>query len=764
MSQDYTPHLLKSQELLRDLIENIDAFDIDRLLYHAPVIDRIKLEENPWGQEEVMGLKKWVEGVHHHGRILESMIRSGIPPKEDPLPTVQGLTTYWKIIVTSKPPTVGVRMSMGGDKRIQAGNKQSNSQRSGLSTPTSVKDGGGQNGTMKTAGKEKEVWVDVVADGGREWIRIYSKKISHLLAEFREADSYINSDYDSDTEEEEEASEDHLAGGKQVTGRPHSEASSNSLLDMARDLARAASMVDRIPGAEMPRLTIRLTRIPETPLELYDGSPNQPSPSSAGGEGGEWPDSRIPETFDRVRALGVNLLFGDLSDIPLSSPIFKGHPVPEQAIPSLKINLDITTLMGLCSDVLHHPLPADRREAARRSLRPVDHLLVSNSGQVGSRGRDGTGRGKGKGKKEDEREMGEEDEELRGQSQNSRELFRCILEEMERPFIEEFDTVLRTAWKDQERRLRNHKSQTPRPRIDLYGQDKQSLPEAISQLDIGKTADHAGANQTKTPQVEFWTTRQAAQYTYEALSSGPAHGDGAEQRRMRRMLGLEQGDFFEGSRYEGKAGVFEGFKLRIFDTERFKPGSIIEDKTRLSEGSSDQRAQAGGREDGSIENGGEVDKTGFHRTLAAITQLFLEQYYASAAANSSTSAAPLPNFLQPKKIPTPPVAKITLPFPVVSLHSLHRGAREGMTTIMMGTATLKEVWGQTRWRVRGWERGWYNLDWEDDEDSHNEEAKGSQRRVWEKGPTAVMIFPYRVFGEGKRVRFEKGDYSYPTTA
>lgn len=69
-----------------------------------------------------------------------------------------------------------------------------------------------------------------------------------------------------------------------------------------------------------------------------------------------------------------------------------------------------------------------------------------------------------------------------------------------------------------------------------------------------------------------------------------------------------------------------------------------------------------------------------------------------------------------------------------------------MTTVMMGTATFKEVWGQSRWKVRGWERAGYNL------------APGADR---EKGSAAVMIFPYRVFGEGKRVRFEKGDYSYP---
>ncbi|OCF38183.1 hypothetical protein I316_00408 [Kwoniella heveanensis BCC8398] len=765
MSQDYTPHLLQAQALLQDLIAHINAFDIERLLYHAPITDRIKFKESPWGQEEVMGMRKWIEGIHHHARILESLTLSGIPPKEDPLPTVQGLITYWKIIVTSKPPIVGVRMTMGGEKRIQAGNKLTNGQRSGASTPLGARKGG-SNGASSVKGKEKEVWVDVVADGGKEWIRIYSKKISHLLAEFREADSYINSDYDSETDEENLSEEAGQSGPtRKVNSGTNGEASdtpSNSLLEMARDLSRAASMVDRIPGAEQPKLNIRLTRIPERAQDLYNENDDRHFPSSGSHEGSEWPDSRIPDTFDRVRSMGVNLLFGDLSDISLSSPLLKGYPVPAEAVPSLKINLDITTLMGLCSDVLHYPLPANRQEAARRSLRPADQLLVSASGQVGSRGRDGTGRGKGKGKKEDKKELEEEDEELRGQSQNSRELFRCILEEMERPFIEEFDKVLRTAWNDQKRRTKDEDHQREaRALNDIIKDNATDVQDRLSEL---------ATDESNMPRVEFWTTRQAAQYTYEALSSGPAHGYGAEQRRMRRMLGLEKGDFFEGSRYEGKAGIFGGFKLRIFDTNRFEPGALVIEETRAP-----SLGLPGGEESDS--NGVTAAKTGFHRTLASITQLFLDQYYASippslSEQTSSSSSAPtattiiLPNFLQPKKIPTPPIAKITLPFPVVSLHSLQRGAEEGMTTVMMGTATLKEVWGQTRWRVRGWERGWYDLDWKE-VDGHNskdeqEEWKTESRpQRRERGPTAVMIFPYRVFGEGKRVRFEKGDYSYP---
>lgn len=568
------------------------------------------------------------------------MIDSGVPPQEDPLPSVQGLETFWKVVVGCKPPVVGVRMPMGSDKGgswLEPGSKA-----------RKIPGSGG-----KREKKTKEVWVDVLAAGGKEWIRIYSKKISHLLAEFREQDSYINSDFDSDS---------------QVDSRGGDACQYNSLLATAQDLRRAASRAPRIPGAPAPNLSLWLTRIPSTPEQLSAEylDPESPVP--------EWPDNRIPQTLAMLKEWGVTVYH--LSPPPLSQ--LSGHPVPKPPPPSMKINFDITTLLGLCSDVLHYPLPKDSEEAAKRSLRPKDQLIGKGSAV---RGRDGTGKGKGKGRREKNAED-EEDEILKGQSQNSRELYRCILEEMERPWVEEFNDVMTEAWEE-------HKT--------LYG----------------STGDE--------PQVEFWATKEAAQYTFEALTSGPAHGLGAEQRRMKRMLGYEEGDVFEGSRYEGKEGVLKRLKVKIFDAG-----------TRDSE---------------------KVERTEFHVSLEAISKAFLDEYYTSlqppdVIKKSQGKFKPciLPNFLQPKKISAPPIAKITLPFPVVSLHSLYRGAREGMTTVMMGTATFKEVWGQSRWKVRGWERAGYNL------------APCGDR---EKGCAAVMIFPYRVFGEGKRVRFEKGDYSYP---
>ncbi|WWD19596.1 hypothetical protein CI109_104058 [Kwoniella shandongensis] len=710
MSQDFTEQLQHAHELIKALLDHIHSFPVERLLYHAPILDRIRWDV--WKQDEVMGLKKFIEGVEHHERLIAGMIRSGVPPQDDPIPSVQGLTTFWKIIITSPPPIVGVRMAMGGDRGRAFGSGPS----SGMNKAGKASQGVGSQGKGKEKEKEKEVWVDVIAKGGMEWVRIYSKKISHLLAEFREIDSYINSDFDSDSD----SNSDPNGGGESSSSRDHE--LTNSLITTARDLIRASYSIPRIPGAAPPSITLRLTRIPSSSSEL-EGFDN---------DDGEWPDDRIPKSFDIIRSMGINLLFGDLSSLSLST--IRGHPIPARPLPSLRLNFDITALMGLCSDVLHHPLPENREEAARRSLRPEGHLI--GDGTSTPRGRDGTGRGKGKGKKEEVDE--EEIEVVKGQSQNSVELYRCILEEMDRPFIEEFDKVIRDAWSEMKGREKVQTRDVP---------DNSDSNDEVEEL----------TNEDNLPHVQFWTTKQAAQYTYEALNSGPAHGYGGEQRRMLRMLGLEEGDFFEGSRYEGNEGILKGFKVKIFDEiEQVKEDDTV-NAPGADEEMSDSLLPSWNFEKSNLE-GREISRPGLDITLEAITKTFLDEYYLSTKANHKVA---LPNFLQPKKMPTPPVAKISLPFPVVSLHSLHRGAKEGMTTVMMGTATLKEVWGQTRWRIRGWERAGYVWEEENQLDggSNGQEEEEEERR--EKGFATVMIFPYRVFGEGKRVRFEQGDYSYP---
>lgn len=64
------------------------------------------------------------------------MIESGIPPRDDPLPNVMGLITFWKTLLLARGPIPAIKTGFKGK------------------------------------GKE-ECFVDVVARGGEEWIRIY---------------------------------------------------------------------------------------------------------------------------------------------------------------------------------------------------------------------------------------------------------------------------------------------------------------------------------------------------------------------------------------------------------------------------------------------------------------------------------------------------------------------------------------------------------------------------------------------------------------
>jgi hypothetical protein len=480
----------------------------------------------------------------------------------------------------------------------------------------------------------REGFVDVVARGGTEWIRIYSKKVSALLAEFREHDSYL-----TDSDDEEAIKEPPL--------QP------NSLMRLVDDLLSLAESVERVPGAVAPRITLRLTRIEENP------------------EGGH-PDPRVGKTLDAIRERGVNLVFGDLSDIPFAR-IPTALPSPRTVNPSRRLNLDPTALMGLCSDLLHHPLPATADEARERFYRPPS--VVKEAGHVGG----GHGGWQGAGEVDTV------------QSQNSRELVRALLEEMDAPLVETIRDALEAAANGEE--------------------------------------------------IELWATREAVTYLQETISSEMQIGEGLEQRRMRRLTGLEDGDFWEGSRYAGKAGCLTRMRLHLFDE-----GSGIDALAReVEERGLDGIARrleapqpAAHCADG---------MTSFHRATAAACTTFVAEYLAVVAGGIGEAPA-LPGFLNPRRLPSPRVAQISTPFTVVALHSLASGAAQGMTTLSMGHVVFRELFSQPRWRAKGWAQGCYEL-----------ERGGETPR--ERVNAVAWILPYRSLGEAKRVKFAAGDYSFP---
>jgi hypothetical protein len=371
-------------------------------------------------------------------------------------------------------------------------------------------------------------------------------------------------------------------------------------------------------------------------------------------------DERIPATFDLIRAKGVRLVFGDLSDRDLD-PLGQPPSVEPPLLPSFRINLDPTALVGICSDLLHHPLPADEGEAKRRFFRPTEGAEANG---VSGKGAD----------------QAFAEGESASQSKNSRELYKEISEEMEYPLIEAIRDTL-----------------------------AQSLSLARQR------GEGVGG-------VEFWASKEAVRHLREAMCSDEIIGEGMEQRRMRRLVGIEEGDFFEGSRYEGKAGVLEGLRLRVYGPE--EPGD--------GRGPMCERGMRS-----------------FHLSIAETCATFLEEHYASTK-DPAYPTDSLPAFLRPDKMPVPKIAQLSLPFPIVTLHATRRGAVEGMTTLSMGNIVFRELFSTPRWRVKGWAQGNYDL-----EDRVNESGgEGGHHAV-------VWMLPYRSFAEGKRVRFEKGDYSFP---
>jgi hypothetical protein len=140
--------------------------------------------------------------------------------------------------------------------------------------------------------------------------------------------------------------------------------------------------------------------------------------------------------------------------------------------------------------------------------------------------------------------------------------------------------------------------------------------------------------------------------------------------------------------------------------------------------------------------------TTFHHSLASSCSQFLREYYVSLDRPDSIEAQVLPSFLHHRKLPVAKVAQLSKPFTIVSLGSLARGGAEGMTTLCMGNITFRDLWNQSRWKPRGWHQGNYEV----------EKANAGGTR----GNAAIWLLPYRCMGEGKRVKFEKGDYSYPT--
>lgn len=169
------------------------------------------------------------------------------------------------------------------------------------------------------------------------------------MAEFREQDSYVNSDYDSDSDFECD---------QDVQTRQQHQGLTNSLIKQARVLADAASQFRRPQGLPQPRVRFVLTRLSSEPLG-----------------GGDYPDARIGQTFQAIRDMGVDLVLADQLPRNLPGPS-SSSPTRKQVLPTRNVVLDLSVLVALCCDSTHHLLPSTEQELEAR----FRALQVSDTG------------------------------------------------------------------------------------------------------------------------------------------------------------------------------------------------------------------------------------------------------------------------------------------------------------------------------------------------------------------------------------------------
>ncbi|EJU01453.1 hypothetical protein DACRYDRAFT_108003 [Dacryopinax primogenitus] len=213
-----------------------------------------------------------------------------------------------------------------------------------LRAPPSILSIGKNVNIPRSNGRDKpSVKVDIIADDGRQWIRVNTIKNSRLLAELREIDSYISED------ESEEEQGDASTSRAFAATRPATEVD-NSILRMARDLLTGAANNPLPGGKEIPRIQICLTR-----LEIGSGE-------------NDVLDSRVQQTVDKLRTMGVTVQLGEWPPAESEDALCL---LPNELRPTRKINLDLSLLIALISDLTHAPLPQSAVEADSRFRSPV---------------------------------------------------------------------------------------------------------------------------------------------------------------------------------------------------------------------------------------------------------------------------------------------------------------------------------------------------------------------------------------------------------
>ncbi|KAK0447048.1 hypothetical protein EV421DRAFT_1706798 [Armillaria borealis] len=300
-----------------------------------PILDSsLDLNDAQWLQQDhIPGLRKLKDTIKIDLDVLDKFLED---PKSANLPPLSTNAPYliavWNEVLCAPARVVSVFKSF-----------------SSTPVPRETRKAGGQ----KPSGTK----VDVVADHGRCWIRVNTIKNSRILAEFREIDSYL-----TDSSDEEEVSDE-----EEITNRIHRPSRTlaqtefdNSVLRMGRALVEAAKAntyeLASVDGTKpiIPRVTLRLTRL-------------DPSETN---EAGEPTDPRIAQTIQCLYDMGIDVALGERQDdeIPIVAEPPPLAPAPLTLKPTRRINLDLSALIALVSDLTHASLPQSIDEANTRFI------------------------------------------------------------------------------------------------------------------------------------------------------------------------------------------------------------------------------------------------------------------------------------------------------------------------------------------------------------------------------------------------------------
>ncbi|WFD33256.1 hypothetical protein MCUN1_000069 [Malassezia cuniculi] len=192
------------------------------------------------------------------------------------------------------------------------------------------------------------VRINIVAEGGKLWVRLVPTRTSALLTEFREADSSVALD----------------------AYPTHDEAIDCSIMRAAREVALAAQTSATPPDT----LELVLTRLdaPKTPLRQIPPVSSEAYWTAPEKQRFDW---RLAQIVASVEQLGIKVRFGTV-EAPLA--VFPSPPPPVDLPPTLTLNLDVSALLGLTSDVSHSigALEVDQSAASR----PLSTQLAAERG------------------------------------------------------------------------------------------------------------------------------------------------------------------------------------------------------------------------------------------------------------------------------------------------------------------------------------------------------------------------------------------------